>query len=322
MNPEQRLQALEEEVQLLKNQIQAILLEVQEQLLTNAYPALRANSPRSAEPPTPPTRSPLKSFNITTLEPDQPDDEVEVPTSKKAVQPRKTQALSNTPKALPAPSNGTRPEASSKRRKVVEPEPIDDDDDDEAEDEFRASDQEFEFEDENEGTEPRQLNWSTLENWARTKLEKLGAERTRKLIKLYTSRGPLSPGTQSALLEFVDRWDAAERASTMTTPQLSERSRAVDVMQSVPPFTTIHQPEQVTELPVVLNADSFSLHATDTYPLESLLTMLNTHALDKKAVQQIRQLDPEKAANTQQRKLINKLITGLQNSSTARSGAE
>ena len=50
--------------------------------------------------------------------------------------------------------------------------------------------------------------------------------------------------------------------------------------------------------------------------------MMNTHALDKKAVQQIRQLDPEKAANTQQRKLINKLITGLQNSSTARSGAE
>jgi archaellum component FlaD/FlaE len=42
MDLEQRVTILEQEVEILKNQIQATLLDIQEQLLTNAYPSLRA----------------------------------------------------------------------------------------------------------------------------------------------------------------------------------------------------------------------------------------------------------------------------------------
>jgi hypothetical protein len=49
MNLEQRVQALEQELAILKNQIQATLLDIREQVLNNSYPALRAESPL-AEP--------------------------------------------------------------------------------------------------------------------------------------------------------------------------------------------------------------------------------------------------------------------------------
>ena len=42
MDLEQRVQALEQELEILKNQIQTTLLEIQEQLSTKAYPSLRA----------------------------------------------------------------------------------------------------------------------------------------------------------------------------------------------------------------------------------------------------------------------------------------
>jgi hypothetical protein len=44
MNAEQRIQALEQELEILKNQIQVSLLDIQEYLLTNAYPALRSDA--------------------------------------------------------------------------------------------------------------------------------------------------------------------------------------------------------------------------------------------------------------------------------------
>jgi hypothetical protein len=50
---EKRVQALEQEVQVLKNQIQATLLDIQEQILTNAYPSLRAESTFVPANPTP-----------------------------------------------------------------------------------------------------------------------------------------------------------------------------------------------------------------------------------------------------------------------------
>jgi hypothetical protein len=48
MNTEHRIQALEQELEILKNQIQVSLLDIQEYLLTNAYPALRSESPPSS----------------------------------------------------------------------------------------------------------------------------------------------------------------------------------------------------------------------------------------------------------------------------------
>lgn len=44
MSQEKRIEILEKEVEVLKNQIQGILLDIREQLLTNTYPTLRAEN--------------------------------------------------------------------------------------------------------------------------------------------------------------------------------------------------------------------------------------------------------------------------------------
>ena len=49
---EQRVQALEQEVHLLKSQIRATLLDIQEQLLTGAYPSLRKDGETPQPSPT------------------------------------------------------------------------------------------------------------------------------------------------------------------------------------------------------------------------------------------------------------------------------
>ncbi|MFN8375907.1 MAG: hypothetical protein U0694_23920 [Anaerolineae bacterium] len=51
MNTDKRVEALEQEIALLKAQIQTILLDIQEQLLTNAYPTLRAEDVTPPQPP-------------------------------------------------------------------------------------------------------------------------------------------------------------------------------------------------------------------------------------------------------------------------------
>lgn len=54
MNLEQRIDALEQELQVLKNQIQATLLDMQEFMLTNSFPALRADEQSSPAQPVAP----------------------------------------------------------------------------------------------------------------------------------------------------------------------------------------------------------------------------------------------------------------------------
>ena len=50
MEIERRLDSIEQEVQLLKAQIQATLLDIQEQLLTSKYPTLRMEEPAQSQP--------------------------------------------------------------------------------------------------------------------------------------------------------------------------------------------------------------------------------------------------------------------------------
>lgn len=60
MDLEHRVAALEQELQILKNQIQATLLDIREHLLNNTYPALKAEevkAPASSETPPVPMRS-------------------------------------------------------------------------------------------------------------------------------------------------------------------------------------------------------------------------------------------------------------------------
>jgi hypothetical protein len=62
MDLESRVQALEQELEILKNQIQATLLEIQEQVLANTYPSLRGddtNPPPNNAPHNPQPERPL-----------------------------------------------------------------------------------------------------------------------------------------------------------------------------------------------------------------------------------------------------------------------
>ena len=65
MDLEKRVEALEQEVEILKNQIQATLLDIQEQILTNAYPSLRSGTSTTADGlrgPDETRPSPIKTF--------------------------------------------------------------------------------------------------------------------------------------------------------------------------------------------------------------------------------------------------------------------
>lgn len=54
MGLEQRVEVLEKEIEVLKNQIQGILLDIKEQMLTNTYPTLRAEDVPASSAPTNP----------------------------------------------------------------------------------------------------------------------------------------------------------------------------------------------------------------------------------------------------------------------------
>ena len=67
MDLERRVEALEKELQILKAQIQATLLDIQEQILTNAYPSLRAEN--AAPPPERPAAMPANPITILAANP-------------------------------------------------------------------------------------------------------------------------------------------------------------------------------------------------------------------------------------------------------------
>ncbi|MHB1296512.1 MAG: hypothetical protein ACYC4R_16155 [Anaerolineae bacterium] len=54
MELEQRVKVLEDELKILKNQIQTTLLEIQEQILVHYYPTLRAEPSQAVSPPSAP----------------------------------------------------------------------------------------------------------------------------------------------------------------------------------------------------------------------------------------------------------------------------
>ncbi|MCB9451232.1 MAG: hypothetical protein H6672_07315 [Anaerolineaceae bacterium] len=68
MDLEKRVQQLEEELEILKHQIQTTLLDIQEQLLTNTYPSLRSENPPSPPNPNPPSQ-PVMTYTPPPVEP-------------------------------------------------------------------------------------------------------------------------------------------------------------------------------------------------------------------------------------------------------------
>jgi hypothetical protein len=174
MELEQRVQMLEQELEILKSQIQATLLDIQEQLLTNAYPSLRSddtpndggygggggtpNAPRNDS-----QSSKQESFaNVRRVTFDDDGDAFETP------DPPQAQVLP----AAPRPKMQVQPPAP--RQEVVE------------------------------------TDWSTLselEEWTTEKVNEMGPRRTRKLIEMHYRKGHFDDDVKEMLLGLISLYE-------------------------------------------------------------------------------------------------------------------
>lgn len=180
MDLEHRVTVLEQELTILKNQIQATLLDIQEQLLTGHYPALRAEGPAPTESREPAPERPLPPAG----EP----------------QSRPARAVKGAPQKPPELDGSPAPPLV-RNVALAEPAPP------------QAVEQRLAeaFLDD----EPSELlplptalgnDWLTfisLTDWAQKSVERLGAVRSRKLIEVYAEAGFLAPEVEYALRQIV-----------------------------------------------------------------------------------------------------------------------
>jgi hypothetical protein len=189
MDLERRVEALEKELQVLKGQIQATLLDIQEQILTNAYPTLRAEN-AAPEPERHATSAPNP---ITIL----------------AANPADT--------ARPGPREDEEDEASPVNVRKVSLNDFEDDAPDEPPAKSRKR-----------GAAPAQpkpdldlTTLSRLEEWATEKLEHMGVARTKQLIRMYAEQGRFTPDVEATLLNFVSIYE--ETTVPLATPGSRKR---------------------------------------------------------------------------------------------------
>ncbi len=180
VNLEQRIQALEREVQMLKGQIQVTLLEIQEQLLKQAYPTLSGGDIAPTATKTVPAIQPssatstslvpvtrVRQFTLSDDNGAEAIEEVQV----------KPVALNN------GNGNGRRHRAG-----LIDPDDA----------EYGSSQRLSQNDSLNGGRD-----WIELEQWVTQKVDKLGAQRTRNLIDLYTEQERLTRRERALLLEFL-----------------------------------------------------------------------------------------------------------------------
>ena len=169
MDLEQRVQALEQELEILKNQIQSILLDVQEQVLSNTYPGLhsgeKANGGNNTPPPPPAPRPEPEGY------------------ARPQAPVRKMSANSDYDMDDQMPS---RPMDRPMQTSTFEPEYRQD---------FQPDYQ-----------QDQRHNWQKmgeLEEWAINKIESVGVQDTADLIRAYTVKGRMTPEERDALLDFL-----------------------------------------------------------------------------------------------------------------------
>ncbi len=203
MELEQRVKLLEQEVKLLKNEVQATLLDIQEQLLSTRHPGLRAEAGRQAEIAQHPSGTPAAASEasgnerqsakpaspapvkvVPSVDPASlmPPVEARLPASGNGGQPAKAApppaAVHGTPrkggrlaKMAPVPMPGLAPGANHDPTRLPN---------------LRTG---------VEAAPDSPMDWETLSrqtNWTIQTIQKLGPERTRQLIEVYTQSGLVS----------------------------------------------------------------------------------------------------------------------------------
>ncbi len=216
MDLEERVTLLEQEVQILKNQIQATLLDIQEHLLTNAYPSLRAEGDAPAPGPAP---APVKTIAARA---DDPADEAALPAAPDAALP---DVAPRSPAAEPLPPPAPFPAPAPRALVVAEPAPV-------ARPRFRrppsangpngrqdarngsghdAKVTPFVLDDDFPADVPpgapvTSADWALMEqlvDWTNRRVERFGARQTRALITRYAEEGRISPDMRDALLQII-----------------------------------------------------------------------------------------------------------------------
>jgi len=248
MDLEKRVEQLEQELEILKNQIQTTLLAIQEHVLSNTYPALRAPErgiestpaevvPGHSEEPAPPPPSPRKQIKLTsdiTAEDDADDTpEVKPVAVVKRVENRsvksapsapglemesspKPQRVPDQPKArantAPRDEIGsdrpTQPKAPGIRISAKNPAPQP-----------------------SKKQEPREVaalpDWTRfarLEDWFNHQVAKNGLQRTRDLIEAERKNGEISAEDHNILLQFL----SIREQYTEAEPQNSSNAESVE----------------------------------------------------------------------------------------------
>lgn len=209
MELEQRVQILEQELEILKSQIQATLLDIQEQLLTNAYPSLRADDATNdggysgggdMPAPSAPRNDPhneIKQESFSNVRRVTFDDSGTA--YETAAPPQQAQALPVAPRpAAPQPAP---------RQAAME------------------------------------TGWSTLselEAWASEKVKEIGTKRTRKLIEMHYRKGRFDDDAKEMLLGLISlyeeepRQNSEKRAPVVQTRPASPQPAPKQVRQKQP----------------------------------------------------------------------------------------
>lgn len=191
MDIEQRVKSLEQEMKILKNQVQKTLLDIQEQILVHYHPALRTEDEshdeisvlaQGAARPAHSNGQPAADF-----EPNQPAGlkmrQVSLADLRETTRPL-PEPLSTTPAATApaatAPATATAP---------------------------AAADQAF----------------AGLVDWVGGSVAKIGAERTRKLLDLRASSGAIPPDIYDTMQQLIILCDENEGADAAETAVLLQQ---------------------------------------------------------------------------------------------------
>lgn len=252
MDLEKRVEQLEQELEILKNQIQTTLLAIQEHVLSNTYPALRAPErgmgsapaevvPSHTEEPTPPPPSPRKQIKLASdITPeDDADDTPEVKPAAivKRVENRSAKSAPSTPE----PDLEPEPESSPKPQRVPDPpkarvaQAARDEIGSDRPTQPKASairisaktpvPQPTKKQESREAaTLPDWTRLARLEDWFNHQVAKNGLQRTRELIEAERKSGEISPEDHNILLQFL----SIREQYTEAEPQNSSNVESVE----------------------------------------------------------------------------------------------
>jgi hypothetical protein len=174
MTLEERVKALEDELSILKNQIQSTLLDIQEQILVSRYPTLRSQDPASGgtRPPCDNgshRRAPAFAGVQTVFLKDQ---EQEATLEQEALQEAldTEEAAEASDSALTSSGRSPAPQAAAAGKASAAP-------------------------------------LAELTTWVGSSVERIGKERTRKAIEIYAQGGYLAAETKDMLLQLLSLAD-------------------------------------------------------------------------------------------------------------------